>query len=599
MDQVEQVKSKVDIVEVISAYLPLKKAGRNFAALCPFHSEKTPSFMVSAERQVFKCFGCGESGDVFTFLEKMEGWDFREALEEMAKKTGVKLEGFGRTETTGQKEKLLAINKLASKFYKYLLLKHKVAEKARQYLRDRGIDPNLWEKFDLGYAPFDWQTLSAFLSKKGYDLADVTSAGLVVGREARVAREGRRDYYDRFRNRLMFPLKDTRGQTLGFAGRILDGDQAGVKVRQEAKYINTPETALYHKGSMLYGLDLAREAIRKKNEVILVEGEFDVISAHKAGVESVVASKGTALSDKQVAMISRMAEVTIMCFDTDLAGDAAARRAIELLDMAGVTVRVANLGKFKDPDEYCQKNPSGFRKTLAAAENVYDWFIESASRRHNPRSVDGQKKIGREILPILSKISDDLVRAHYIEKLARVLGMDVNLVAAAVEKKARNLDVLLLEASIPTGNKGGVGLEKYFLALFLAQDEIEVKIAKMVEPGEFVDAASQKLWRWVHGIIGGLRNRSTKALLTRLPKEFADFVDELFLINIGPTFADRELWAQEILKVIRRIKEAAIKRELSEISKKLKEAQVKEDNQQVAILSRKFDEMTKFLEEVI
>ncbi|OGD83703.1 DNA primase, partial [Candidatus Curtissbacteria bacterium RBG_13_40_7] len=372
MDQKDEVKSKVDIVEIISGYLPLKKAGRNFAGLCPFHSEKTPSFMISPDRQVFKCFGCGESGDVFTFLEKIEGWEFRETLEELAKRVGVKLERFAPTSSSKLKEKLLEISKLASTFYRHLLEKHPAGEKARQYLLKRGIKKPIWEKYSLGYSPAGWENSLQFLTKRGFSIPDIAASGLVVAREetSRISSQSG-GYYDRFRDRLIFPLKDSRGTVLGFAGRVM-----GIG---EPKYLNSPDTPIFNKGSLLFGLDVAREFIRKENETVLVEGKFDVLSANQAGVGHVVASKGTALTDKQVAQLGRLCETVSICFDTDLAGDAAARRGIELLDLAGVNVKVVGLGKYKDPDEYIKTDVSGFKSAIKKAMNIYDYFIQSAS----------------------------------------------------------------------------------------------------------------------------------------------------------------------------------------------------------------------------
>ncbi|MBI2598855.1 DNA primase [Candidatus Curtissbacteria bacterium] len=390
MDQVEEVKSKVDLVEVISSYLPLKKMGRNMGGLCPFHAEKTASFMISPERQVWKCFGCSLGGDVFTFLEKIEGWDFREALEELAKRVGVKLKQFEPTDKSRVRDKLIEINKLTTKFYSHLLFNHPAGERARKYLAGRGIKKETWEKFKLGYSPDSWDTLFKFLIKHKIPTADVAMSGLAIARSG-----SDRSFYDRFRDRLIFPISDSRGQVMGFSGRVLDANA------REAKYVNTSETPLFVKGSLLFGLDIARSAIRDSNEAVLVEGEFDVLSAHQAGVENVIASKGTALTERQVAMLSRLSESVVLCFDKDVAGDNAARRGIELLDMAGVSVKVADLGGAKDPDEFAQDNPKGFTAAIASASNIYDFLIDSAVKRFDPKEADGQKKIGREILPVL------------------------------------------------------------------------------------------------------------------------------------------------------------------------------------------------------
>src|SRR3989338_3404558 len=590
-DQVAEVKSKVDIVEVISSYIPLKKTGRNFAALCPFHSEKTPSLMISPDRQVFKCFGCGEAGDVFTFLEKMEGWDFREVLEELAKRVGVKLKSFVPSDKSQEREKLISINSLTGKFYAHLLNEHPIGKKAREYLESRGIKKSLWLKFCLCFAPDSWETVSQFLAKRGYSLADIAMAGLVVSRQGDGQAKDRQGFYDRFRDRLIFPLKDGRGTVLGFSARLLGGSK-------EAKYINSPQTPIFEKGSLLFGMDIARSAIREKNQALLVEGEFDVLSSYQAGIENVVASKGTALTERQAALLSRTTDNVALCFDTDLAGDAAAHRGIELLDLAGVSVKVVRLGKYKDPDEFSQKDSQGFKKAVVGAENIYDYFSESALSRYSPATAAGQKKIGREILPILAKISDDLVRAHYIEKLAKNLNLDISLVAQAVEKKVS--DIYIKEPSPQSSQnlKSTVGLEEYFLALFISSDDLKSWPILKVLPFDFENEAAGRFWKWLSAMIKFAQSQNFAKLSKKLPKELTDFVDNLYLINISLAFAEKEAWLEELIKLAKRIRQKSLKRQLSAISQKLKLAQTKKDNRQVAILTKNFDKLARNLEEV-
>lgn len=602
MDDVENIKAKVDLVDIISSYLPLKKMGRNFGGLCPFHSEKTPSFMVSGERQVFKCFGCGEAGDVFTFLEKIEGWDFREALEELAKRVGVTLK---RTATFSvkyaQKEKLVEINNLVSKFYSYILERHDLGAVARNYLKKRGITDNTWKKFGVGFSPGGWENTFKFLSGRKFSTADIAEAGFIIARRREdyggqaIQRSTGSEYFDRFRNRLMFPLKDSKGTILGFSGRIIETGKTK-QVTREAKYINSPETPIFNKGSLLFGLDIARGAIRSANEAVLVEGEFDVMSAHQAGVENVVASKGTALTEKQVVTLSRICENVAISFDEDVAGDAAARRGIELLDVAGVSVKVVRLGKFKDPDEFCQKDSAGFKKAVGESFNIYDYFIESAATRFDVKTSEGKKKIGEEILPILVKISDDLVRAHYIDKLAKVLSLDVNLIAGAVEKKMVSVFASSDVTSSGDANKS-VNAEKYFLALFLFPSDVYKQALDFVKPSDFANKTANDFWKWLRDIIATQKAPAIKKLVSKVPGKFKEFVDDLYLVNISPVFADREIWALELAKIASRIKKSAIKRRLFQISGEIKIAESKNEQKKIEILSKKFDEMSKHLKE--
>ena len=583
MDQVDEVKSKVDVVEIISSYIPLKRAGRNLAGLCPFHSEKTPSFMVSPERQAFKCFGCQKGGDVFTFLEEIEGWDFRETLEELAKRTGVKLKDFKPSGASRDREKLFGINKLAAKFYKYLLAKHPIGEVAREYLNGRGIPQSLWDKFDLGYAPGGWENVSKFLVKRGFSLADVATAGLSIGRESRLGS----GYYDRFRERLMFPIKDSRGAVAGFSGRLIS-DNA-----REAKYVNSPQTPIFNKGSLLFGLDLARPVIREKNEAVLVEGEFDVLSAHKAGVVNVVASKGTALTDGQVAILSRLCAKVALCFDTDLAGDHDSRRGIELLDIAGLTVKVLSMGKFKDPDEFAQNDADGFRRAIKEAVDIYEYALSSASRRFDAQTAEGKKKIGHEVIPVLSKITDDMVRAHYIAKLAKLLDLPVTLVAEAVAKKKGDLAILPVTSAVPSGGSGRLSQEDYFLALLVFADEIIDDIVGELAPNDFLGESARSLFSWLRDIIVRSKVRTVTKLLRHLPRDLSAYVDELYLVNIGPDFSDRELWAAEAVKTAKMLKRASLRRELVLMSAKLKEAEGHHDERAVNKLLLRFAKVSE------
>lgn len=589
MDQVEEVKSKVDIVEVISSYIPLKRAGRNFAGLCPFHGEKTPSFMVSAERQAFKCFGCGEGGDVFTFVEKTEGWDFREALEEMAKRAGVKLKSFAPSSTSKEKEKLIEIHKLTEKLFSHLLSKHKLGEPGRKYLANRGIKPNSWEKFGLGFAPSTWTTLVDFLTKRGFNLSDIAKSGLIIAKKNDPS-----SYYDRFRGRIIFPIRDIQGKTLGFSGRVIE-ELESERVR-EAKYINSPETLIFNKGSMLFGIDVARQSIKEKNEAVIVEGEFDAISANQAGIENVVSSKGTAFSERQVSLISRLAQTVILGFDMDIAGDAAARRGIELLDLAGVNVKVMAFGKFKDPDEFVRADVSGFKKAISEAENVYDFLIESSAKRFDAKTPEGKKKIGAEVIPQIAKISDDIVRAHYIEKLSKVLDLDIALVAAAVEKKV--LPTISVSSELAGKAKSVISLEEYFLALIFSFEELESWMLSLIGAEEMQSNSARKLWKFLSDIMGSSKSRKLKLVLADLPKDLEKLVDHLYLVYVNPRFSDRELLAVELEIVARRIKRNYYRNQLLKISEDLKRYHKKGDTMQVESLNKKFNVISQNLKEV-
>ncbi len=583
MDQVEEVKSKVDIVEVISSYIPLKKAGRNMSGLCPFHAEKTPSFMVSAERQVFKCFGCGEGGDVFTFLEKIEGWDFREILEELAKRVGVKLKSYRGGDSGLQKEKILAVNRVAAKFFSYLLLDHKLGGEVRKYLERRGLKRAMWVKFGLGYAPNSWDRTFSVLNKKGFSPADIAASGLVVSREGKD-----KGFYDRFRGRLMFPIFDARGSVLGFSGRVLASEGGG------AKYINSPETLVFNKGSILFGYFQSKDFIREKNETVLVEGEFDMLSLFASGIKNVVASKGTALTDNQVKIIARSCESVVLCFDTDIAGDKAARRGIEMLDAAGLIVKVVSLGKFKDPDEFVQRDPVGFKVALKNAANFYDFLIYSAKKRYDSSTVYGKKKIGQELLPVVSKISDEVVRAHYMGKIAGVLGVDPSL----IDNSEKYNNETVVNNSDRIDNAGRVErLEKYFLALYLVGDSLHHDFFKILDKNNFENSECRAFWSATHDIIKSPKAKFKRRVLESLPKSFKTFIDDLYLLDIGAEFLDDEERAGEMVRMAKRIRELSLRRKLREISELMRKAEQKEKSREVVKLTKKFDELSQALKE--
>ena len=408
MDQVEEIKSKVDIAELIQEYVPLKKAGRNFKGLCPFHGEKTPSFMVNPELQIFKCFGCNSGGDAYTFLQKMEGMEFGEALQHLADRVGVKLVSYRPTGAEQIKEKLVGINTLTGQVYHWLLTQQKTGKGALEYLKGRGITDEAIDKFKLGFAPNNGDFLTKFwVGKKKYAADDLNRVGLGVKN------------YDRFRNRIMFPLTNVRGQVMGFAGRVMPG----ASEKEGGKYVNTPETEIYHKSELLYGLDVTRAEIKNAGWAVVVEGEIDAIASWQAGVKNVVAIKGSALTEKQVELLRRICDTIVLALDMDVAGDAASRRGIEIADRNGLMVKVVKLTGAKDPGEYAIADSEGWKKAVAEAIPVYDFYLQSAVERYG-LEVAGKKKIGQELLPIWAGISDEIVKAHYIKLLAKTLGVE-------------------------------------------------------------------------------------------------------------------------------------------------------------------------------
>ncbi len=422
MSQIQQVKEAADIVALIGERFNLQRAGTYFRGLCPFHSEKSPSFFVSPALQRYKCFGCGESGDSFTFLEKYEGMSFYEALTYLAEQHGITLEQVHRTADDSLRDELLSILSLTKEYYHFLLTKHKVGEPARQFLRSRGISQESVRIFQLGYSLPDWDGLLKFLhGKKKIDVSLLEKAGVVLK-----GKHGR--YYDRFRGRIMFPLRNHRGQIVGFSGRVLE------KSAKDAKYINSPETMLYHKSRMLYGLSELYQQIRVAGQVVIVEGEFDVITSVQAHVDTAVAIKGSALTAEHAQLLNRVAQTVVLALDADAAGVEATKKAIAALRTMTLDLKVVELPKGKDPDELAQSDPKLWRQSVEAAIPAYEFVIRATLKQHDSRTGEGKRHIMNELAPLLASITHVVEQEHYIRSVAERLGVKFESVRADIER---------------------------------------------------------------------------------------------------------------------------------------------------------------------
>lgn len=421
---VDEIKSRLDVVDIVREYVPLKQAGANFKANCPFHQESTPSFMVSRAKQIWHCFGCGLGGDMFTFLEQIEGVEFAEALRILAKKAGVQLK---REDPRMQNERnrMYDLQRDAARFFHAQLLQSSHAGHVRQYIQKRGLTKETVETWRLGWSPDGWEETSQYLLKKGYTRAELAKGGLIVEKQ-----ENRRGYYDRFRNRLMFPILDHNGNFIGFTARILDAEEKG------AKYINTPDSPVYDKSRVLYGLYNAKKAIRQAGVVVIVEGNMDVVASHAVGVENVVASSGTALTETQLTLLKRFAETIVLAFDVDTAGQTAAERGIELAWQMGFDVKVARRvhEEAKDPDDLIRVDPELWKQSIAGAQNVMDHMIGVVFKDADPASVDFKKKAAKKLLPLVGKLENEVEKDHYIHELSDRLRVSEDSLRQALKK---------------------------------------------------------------------------------------------------------------------------------------------------------------------
>lgn len=563
MTDAELVKSKLNIVDIIGERVTVKKTGRNFKALCPFHTEKTPSFIISPDRQVYHCFGCGKGGSAIDFVMEYEHVDFLEALETLADRAGVTLTK--RTSDSPEyavKQKLFDLNRLVSEYYHYILTKHDLGQRALSYLKNRGISTKSITTFVLGYSPNNWEALLRFLRKKKYDEGLIEQSGLAV--------RGSRGLYDRFRGRIMFTLKDHRGNVVGFAGRVLD---PAVK---DAKYINTPETAVYNKSTILYGLDVTKDAITKANEAIVMEGEIDVISSFQAGISNVVAIKGSALTDGHVSLLKRFTERLIFALDSDVAGDAAARRGIDIAEHAGLDMKVADMPVGKDPDEAVRENPAGLKKACKQAVPVYDYFIASAVKRFDAASSFGKRKISDEILPILSRIENSIVQGHYIKKLSKALDVTEETVVEGIRSVKSPLVGTLSRKEKEEGKAqertSHEQLEVYILGLVLQgkTKDLMKEFFEYVPLADLRHTSVRRIFEYLSSYCEGHPAFDIQQFAHEAPKELHPTLDEAYLWDISALLADEEKFTREWIKIFKELRKGILRNKIRVITDKIR-----------------------------
>ena len=419
MSAIDDVKQRADIVEVISEYVRLTKSGRTFRGLCPFHSEKNPSFYVYPEQQTWHCFGaCSTGGDVFSFIMKKQGVSFGEALRLLADRAGITVSKHSVAEAEG-KERLYQANQAAAQYFHNLLLNSPAGEKARRYLSSRGLSTKAIGDFQLGYSLDGWDALKRYLMDKGYIEDELLAAGLIMETEAS-------KIHDRFRHKLMFPITDARGRVTGFGARVLD--------ESLPKYINSPQTPIFDKSSSLYGINLAQPAIRQQNMVVLVEGYMDVIMAHQHGFANVVATMGTSLTDKQINTIKKLTRNVVLALDADAAGGEAMLRGVNYENTLEAEVKVAILPEGKDPDEVIKEEGRIWQRLVSEALPVIDYIFDTVTSKLDLATASGKSLAGDKLLPIIAEIRDDIRRDHYLNKLSALTGVSYRNLEAALGK---------------------------------------------------------------------------------------------------------------------------------------------------------------------
>lgn len=553
------IKESSDIVAIVGERVKLARAGQSWRGLCPFHSEKTPSFHVNPNLQRYICFGCGNKGDVINFLMEYDKLTFHESLQYLAERAGLKLDEWRPDPQEHARQQQLEALELAAQYYHFLLTKHAVGKSALSYVTDRGLKPDLTIRFLLGYAPLQVDGLVSYLvKKKKIPPQIVESAGLAYHRGNRMI--------DRFHDRLMFPLSDHRGRVVGFSGRLLD-----VKAK-EAKYINTPETDLYHKRQLLYGYYQNLNAIRKEEEVLVVEGEFDMLSSVQAHIDNVVAIKGSALTVDMLRVLSRTVRTVILALDNDKAGLAATERAIEAAQSFPINVRVLPLVDGKDPDDIARQDPKHWREMVkSATQPAFEFLLNALASQVDLHSVEGQKSLTDQLLPLISKIDHPVERTFYERQLAAKLGVSDSVLSDQREQMVRRAlipqKMSRQQEAVPTGDQLG----EHLLRLLFAMQSPDRELVGMLDPKWFSEPIHQQILTELQKY--NLDSWSARTFWQKLPTHLQEGATALL---VSPWSAEDLDLPREIAVVTAQLRERWHKRRRQAISDDLKVLEAKD-----------------------
>jgi len=548
----EEIKSRLDIVDVISEYVPLKRAGQNWKGLCPFHSEKTPSFMVNPSKQIYHCFGCGSGGDIFTFLVKYENLSFKESVDVLSKKAGVEIQKHKKP-VGGEvgKEGLLNLYRDASIFYQDNLVRH---DGALSYLKNRGITSEAIRLFSLGYATEKWDSLLSHLQKKGYKAEIIKKAGLVIA--------GTKGYYDTFRNRIIFPIFDLRGAIIAFGGRVMDDSMP--------KYLNSPESPIFYKSKILYGLNLAKDAIKKEGFAIFVEGYLDVITSHMNGFPNTVAPLGTALTAEHGNLIKRFAEKAILVFDGDAAGIKAAKSGISILFESGINAKGILLPEGEDPDSFIRKQGEvSFKDLLEKPLSLVDFFTMQGGEKHF---------VAREALESISKIPDNILQGHYAKLLSEKLKIEEFFIREELKKiKKKPLSRgISAKGRVEKPVKQSVSRpveELYILKLIMQREDLSKKAFDSLTEEDFEDTVTRAIFKNMLKRRGLARDEliDYNNLFSKCSEEERSLITELLFRT---EFEDPEKTFKDCLI---RLKSKKYQKLLLELQDRIKKAEAEKD----------------------
>jgi len=594
---VDQVKHNNDLLDLAGEYTELKKRGKNYMGLCPFHQEDTPSFSVDPDKQLYYCFGCGAGGNIFNFIMEIEGLTFVEAIKYLADRAHLDLPNRNLSaeerKKRSEKQKLYEIHKLATRFYVYLLTESNLGDQGYQYLQERGFSSEVIHKFKLGFAPDRWEQLYKFLKKKDYSDQILSKSGLVI------ARNNASGYYDRFRNRVMFSIFNHRGQPIGFGGRVLAADE-------EPKYLNSPETMIFDKSQTLYGLHLTKSFIREQEIAIMMEGYTDVITAYQMGVKNVVASLGTSLTTRQANLLARYADKVYIAYDADAAGEQATWRGLNILRQAGLQVEVIELPQEQDPDDFLQQEgKEGFKTLMSEAVPLLEFKINSVLPDNN-EFVDVDSKINafRKTVPVLSQVEDEVERGEYLQYVAEKLGIKKESITSLQKEVNRYKRNQRQKSNNNQDNKNDWGnnnnLKEELSSSQLAYKRaVEAVIKIIIDQPRYIPQIRESLliedfkqekYKRLFSLLCDFYEQDKKIEVDRLltaikSEEVEELVVKLSVEGVVSDDLDREL-----ADSINRIKEYQLKMKLEDLETKIKQAEAEGDNEQLRELLQDYSQ---------
>jgi DNA primase len=584
-EKLEQIRAASDIVDVIGGYVPLKRAGTNFVTLCPFHKEKSPSFNVNPHRQIFHCFGCHKGGDVFTFVKEYENVTFMDAVRRLAERAKIVLEFEnqpGQQHQRHLKDKLLEIHEQIAQRWQGALASDAAGQVARDYLAKRGVSDDAIKLFRLGYAPDKWDDTVNWAISKGHELPMVAQGGLIL------QKEGADSYYDRFRGRLMFPICDEQGRVIGFSGRILTGDE------KTAKYVNSPETPIFTKGRVIFGLDKSKRALLDREYAIICEGQLDLIACFMAGVQNVVAPQGTALTADHTRILKRYVDEVVLCFDADNAGQNAAVRSLDILLGSGLAIRVATMPAPHDPDSFIKEfGGEAFRERIESADGFFDYYLNRLCATNDITTDKGRATVVKAMAEAVQKTGDSVLTDTYAQKTGARLGVSPAAARSEFKKTSRNRPAPA--ASSPEIDETEAPItrppheEFWLLKLVLRHDELIEPLARLVQLDWLTHAGIRRLltlrlaahadqnWSGPASLLGELEDDYLRNLATEAMAE------------------DRELPnpAQQLTDVLTRLRNQGIDRQLAELTQHLHQPGLEEAEQHDLLRQQQALRLTK------